>query len=137
MEIRNRNKENRKVRAGDLVPHPKNWKHHDERQTGAMLAILEEVGFVGSLVARETKDGLQLINGHLRAGIDPEHVVDVAIVDLDDKEVDLILATHDMVGEMAIGDAQQLDSLLEELDVASSELADMFSDYLEGVNPAL
>ena len=79
-KIRNRNVETRRVRAGELVPHPKNWRAHSSRQAGALRGVLEEIGFVGTLIARDTPDGLQLIDGHLRAETVPEELVDVTIV---------------------------------------------------------
>jgi len=41
MNIRDRIKELRRVRAGDLQPHPKNWRTHPEEQN-ALRGILAE-----------------------------------------------------------------------------------------------
>ena len=65
--IKNRNLETRRVQAGSLVPHPDNCNQHSTRQASALRDLLEEVGFVGTLIGRDTPDGLQLIDGHLRA----------------------------------------------------------------------
>lgn len=56
MQIRNRIKELRHVRAGDLRPHPKNWRKHPEAQQNALRGILAEVGFVDALMVRELPD---------------------------------------------------------------------------------
>lgn len=130
-KIRNRNKgKSRRVRAGDLVPHPANWRRHDAKQAETMLGVLEEVGFVGSLVAVERDGKLQLIDGHLRSSIAPELMVDVTVVDLTDDEVKLVLASHDAIGMLATADGVALDRLLADLDVASGALASMFSEVM-------
>jgi len=64
-KIRNRNVETRKVKAGDLKPHPKNFRMHPTEQ-GGLLGVLEQVGFVDTLMAVEREDDLLLIDGHLR-----------------------------------------------------------------------
>jgi hypothetical protein len=43
MNIRDRIKELRRVRAGDLHPHPKNLRMHPEEQQNALRGILAEV----------------------------------------------------------------------------------------------
>ena len=65
--IRNRIKEHRRVRAGDLVPHELNFRRHPHYQRRALGAVYEQVGFARSLLAYELPDGrLKLIDGHLR-----------------------------------------------------------------------
>jgi hypothetical protein len=134
--FRNRNVAMRRVPAGDLIPHPKNWRSHSAFQSGALKGVLGQVGFVGTLLARETPDGLQLIDGHLRAETMEEELVDVMVVDLNDQEVDLILATHDPLGELADGDATQLDDLIAQLDVSNGEIASMLSDLMDSLGGA-
>ena len=88
LHIRDRVKELRRVRARDLVPHSRNWRHHGTAQIAALKAMLSEIGFAGALLARETNDGkLTLIDGHLRAGISGDDVVPVLILDLNEQEV--------------------------------------------------
>ena len=78
MNIRDRIKELRRVRAEELRPHPKNWRKHPEEQQKALRAILAEVGFVDALMVRELPGGaLQNIDGHLRAETTPDSVVPV------------------------------------------------------------
>ena len=72
MNIRYRIKELRRVRAGDLRPHPKNWRTHPEEQQNALRGILAEVGIADALLVRETPEGLQLIDGHLRTDTAPD-----------------------------------------------------------------
>src|SRR6187401_2079322 len=96
MQIRDRIKDLRRVRAGDLRPHPKNWRTHPEAQQNALRGILAEVGFVDALMVRELPNGaLQIVDGHLRAETTPDSAVPVLVVDLDDNEAEKVLATFD------------------------------------------
>ena len=60
---RDRIKSLRRVRAGDLLPNPRNWRRHPPAQIQAMRAALSEIGYADALLVRETKKGLQLIEG--------------------------------------------------------------------------
>jgi DNA modification methylase len=124
MNIRDRIKELRRVRAGDLRPHPKNWRKHPEEQANALRGILAEVGFVDALMVRELPDGaLQIVDGHLRAETTPDAEVPVLVVDLDDKEAEKVLATFDPLGAMAEPDEAQLEALLKGIETDSEALA--------------
>ncbi len=67
MPIRDRIVELRRVPAAELRANPKNWRRHPETQARALRSVLEQVGYAGALLARETAEGLELIDGHLRA----------------------------------------------------------------------
>lgn len=65
MQIRDRIKSFRRVKARDLRPNPGNWRTHPVAQQDALKAILAEIGWAGALIARELPDGsLMLIDGH-------------------------------------------------------------------------
>src|SRR5580658_8044679 len=101
--IRNRIKSHRKVRAGDLVPHEWNFRSHDLVQQGALSAIYREVGFARSLLAFELPDGrLKLIDGHLRRDFDPDMIVDVEILDVNDDEARALLLSIDPLADLAV-----------------------------------
>ena len=124
MNIRDRIKELRRVRAGDLRPHPKNWRTHPAEQQNALRGILAEVGYVDALMVRELPDGsLQIVDGHLRAETTPDAMVPVLVVDLDDKEADKVLATFDPLAAMAEPDEAQLEALLKGIETDSEALA--------------
>ena len=124
MNIRDRIKELRRVRAGDLRPHPKNWRTHPEEQQNALRGILAEVGYVDALMVRELPDGsLQIVDGHLRAETTPDALVPVLIVDLTDSEAEKVLATFDPLGAMAEPDEAQLEALLKGIETDSEALA--------------
>lgn len=102
---RNRIKEHRRVRAGDLVPHEHNWRRHPAEQRAALEAILSEVGFARSLLVYELPDGrLKLIDGHLRAGLDPDAEVTVEVLDVGDEEARKLLLTIDPLAALADAD---------------------------------
>src|SRR6185369_17034939 len=85
--IRNRIKSHRRVRAGDLLPHEWNFRVHPDLQRAALQALYEQIGFARSLLAYELPDGrLKLIDGHLRAAMDPEQTVEVEVLDVNDRE---------------------------------------------------
>ncbi len=89
---RNRIKDHRRIRAGDLVPHELNPRLHSAAQRAALAALYEEVGFARSLLAYELPDGrLKLIDGHLRQSMRPDMEVDVEVLDVDDDEARALL----------------------------------------------
>jgi ParB-like chromosome segregation protein Spo0J len=113
MQIRDRIKELRRVKASQLQPHPKNWRTHPKAQRDALCGVLAEIGYADALLARELPDGaLQLIDGHLRAETTPDMEVPVLIVDLDDAEAAKLLALHDPLAGMAEPDNDMLADLL-------------------------
>jgi DNA modification methylase len=113
--IRDRIKELRRVRAGDLIPNPSNWRKHGEKQRSAMLGVLQEIGYADAVLARETKKGLEIIDGHLRAETTPDMEVPVLVLDVTAAEAKKILATLDPLAGMAGSDAVALDLLLHEV----------------------
>jgi hypothetical protein len=81
MQIRNRIKALRQVRAADLIPNPKNWRKHPKAQADALRGLLAEVGYADALLARELPDGkLMLVDGHLRAETTPDSEVPVLVL---------------------------------------------------------
>ena len=131
MKIRDRIKSLRRVKAGDLLPNPRNWRKHSDAQRSALQGILAEVGYVDALIARETPEGLQLIDGHLRAETTPDTKVPVLIVDLTDEEAAIVLATFDPLSAMAETDATALDELLRDVETGSEALQEMLAELAE------
>jgi len=114
--IKDRIKELRRVKAKQLRPSPKNWRLHSAEQREALRGILHEIGWAGASIARELPDGnLELIDGHLRADLDPEADVPVLVLDLDEAEAAKVLATFDPLGAMAGKDQEKLDALIGEV----------------------
>lgn len=142
-KIRDRIKSLRRVRAGDLKPNPRNWRMHPEAQKEAMAGVLTEIGYADACLARELPDGsLELVDGHLRAGLDPDQKVPVLILDLDEDEATKLLTVLDPLASMAEADEEALASLLAEIETESAGLEAMLAELaaehgIEGDEPAV
>jgi ParB-like chromosome segregation protein Spo0J len=127
MQVRDRIKELRRVRAGELLPNPHNWRLHPPAQQDALRGVLAEVGYADALLARELPDGsLMLIDGHLRAETTPDAIVPVLIVDVDQEEADKILLTHDPLAGMAEVAGDRLHALLGDVQSESEAVRALF-----------
>jgi hypothetical protein len=134
MQIRDRVKELRRVKAGLLRPNPKNWRTHPPAQQDALRGVLAEIGYAGALLARELPDGtLELLDGHLRAETTPEMEVPVLVVDLDDAEAAKLLAVHDPLAAMAEANEQALAELLAEVETGNEALQGLLDTMLADV----
>lgn len=125
--LRDRIVELRRVPASELLADPRNWRRHPERQVKALRTMLEDVGIADAVLARETPDGLVLIDGHLRKEILPDEVVPVLVLDVDEAEAAKLLATIDPLAAMAETDQAALDALLAEMSVSDKELVTFFA----------
>ena len=132
---RNRIRELRTVRAGDLKVDPRNWRKHPKAQREALQAMLDRVGWADAVIARETPEGLVLVDGHLRADLDANAEVPVLVVDLDEAEAGQVLATLDPLAAMAEANTEALSKLLQEVTVPI-DLGDLFPN-LPGLVPEL
>ena len=131
MEIRDRVKGLRRVKAGLLKPHPRNWRVHPDSQRDALQGVLGEIGYAGALIARELDDGsLELIDGHLRAQTTPDAEVPVLIVDLDDAEADKLLAVLDPLSGMAERDHDVLAGLLRDVETENAAVGALLDKLL-------
>jgi DNA modification methylase len=126
MEVRNRIKELRWVRASELVPHGRNWRVHTPQQTAALKGLLAEIGYADALIGRILPDGkIGLIDGHLRKSATPKMEVPVLIVDLNDEEADKLLLTLDPLASMAEADQNKVMALLETVRSDSQAVASL------------
>jgi hypothetical protein len=127
-----------RVLAGELVPNPKNWREHPASQAEALKGVLEEVGFAGAVIVRELADGsLQILDGHLRAGVDPDSLVPVLVVDVSDAEADKVLATYDTITGMAEADPDALREMLLRVQTESEGLSALLNNLAESVGGLL
>jgi hypothetical protein len=134
VQIRDRVKELRRVKASELRPSPRNWRTHPKAQRDALRGALAEIGYADALLARELPDAtLELIDGHLRAETTPDSLVPVLILDVDEAEAAKLLATLDPLAAMATADADKLDALLREVGTESEPLAALLAG-LAGAN---
>jgi hypothetical protein len=132
MKPRNRIKRHVRVRAGDLVPHELNPRIHSQAQRAALEALYAEIGFARSLLAYELPDGrLKLIDGHLRASIDPEQELDVEVLDVSDAEARALLLAIDPLAQMAGYEAETLQDLRDVVEKDSAALRSLWQALAE------
>jgi hypothetical protein len=132
MDIRDRIKDFRRVKASTLRPSPKNWRAHPKSQQDALRGVLSEVGYADALLCRELADGaLELIDGHLRAETTPNMEVPVLVLDVDEREADYILATHDPLAAMAEAGEEALAALLQEVESGNPAVQEMLAGVYE------
>jgi signal transduction histidine kinase len=127
--VKDRVKDFRRVRAGDLKVNSRNWRRHPTAQREALAGLLSEIGYADALLARELRDGsLELVDGHLRAELTPDEMVPVLVLDLTKKEADKLLATLDPLAAMAERDEKKLGKLLSEITTESEALQSLLDD---------
>jgi hypothetical protein len=137
MQVRDRIKELRRVRAGELLPNPRNWRLHPPAQHDALRGVLAEVGYADALLARELPDGsLMLIDGHLRAETTPDAIVPVLVLDVDEQEADKILLTHDPLAGMAEVASDRLQALLGDVQTDNEAVRSLFDTLAQEVGGA-
>jgi len=110
--IQDRIKELRRVPASQLIPHPLNYRKHPARQKQLLSQLFGEIGYADALLAYETPQGLQLIDGHLRAETTPDQEVPVLVLDVTEQEANKLLLTLDPLASLAETDAGLLGELL-------------------------
>ncbi len=132
--IRDRIRELRRVPAGQLQRHPRNWRGHPARQKAALRSVLEKVGYADALLARELPDGsLQLIDGHLRAEATPETEVPVLVLDVTEEEANYLLATHDPLAAMAETQEEVLQDLIKDFSSEQAAVQGMWDELLSSL----
>ena len=136
--VRDRVKELRRVRAGDLQENPSNWRRHPQVQKDVLSDMIQEIGFAGALIAYESDQGiLTLIDGHLRAGTNPNQELPVVVLDVDDSEAQKLLATYDPIGAMAHTNTDALLSLIGEVSFDSAPIDAMLESLARGEHKPL
>lgn len=135
--IRDRIRDLRRVKASELIPHPKNWRIHPEKQARLLQGTLQEIGYADALLAREDEEGrLHLIDGHLRAETTPDQSVPVLVLDLDEEEADKLLAVHDPLAAMAETDQTLLEALVSEMKTDDEAIRSFFDGVLQNGDEA-
>lgn len=123
MTIRDRVVELRRIRSGDLIPNPANWRRHPPEQVDALRGVLEQVGFADVAIGIEVDGGVMLVDGHVRREeVDDDFEVPTIIVDLDASEADLLLASLDPIASMANTDPIALAALIASIDAENDDV---------------
>jgi DNA modification methylase len=127
--VRDRIRGLQRVRARDLVPNPKNWRIHGRAQKAAMRAVLAEMGYADTLLARQLPDGrYMLIDGHLRAELTPDQEVPILVLDVSEAEADKILLTLDPLAAMAETDSERIKTLIETVSNTSPAIDELIRE---------
>lgn len=114
---------------GQLLANPANWRIHPKAQQDAVAGVLEEVGWVQSVIVNKRTG--HLVDGHLRVSIalrDESPSVPVVYIDLSSEEEALILATLDPLAGLAGTDREKLAQLLEEVGTSNPEIQALLAD---------
>ena len=130
--MRDRVKELRRVPASELRANPKNWRTHPPAQAAALKGVLAEIGFADAMIARETEDGLELIDGHLRREVMGDQEVPVLVLDVTEEEADKLLLTYDPLAAMAHADMNNLLALASLTEFESPAVFDMLEALING-----
>lgn len=128
-KVRDRVTELVRVRAGDLLENPANWRSHPKAQRAALRGLLKEIGYADALLARREGRRLVLIDGHLRRSIDADQVVPVLVLDVTEAEAEKLLLTLDPLAALATPDNEALAELLARVDTESAAVREL----LEGL----
>jgi hypothetical protein len=113
-----------------LLANPANWRIHPRAQQDAMAGVLEQIGWVQSVIVNRTTG--HLVDGHMRVSLalrEGVSSIPVAYVELTAEEEALVLATLDPLGSAAVTDKEKLAELLAEVSVDSKELEVFLSRF--------
>lgn len=114
---------------GTLKAHPDNWRFHSERQKGAMIGVLEDVGWVRAVLVNRTTG--RIIDGHMRWSLAIERresTIPVDYVELSEREEAIILASHDTIGTMAKVLTEKLDAVLRKANTGHEKVQSLLSE---------
>jgi hypothetical protein len=135
--IRNRIVEHVTARAGDLVPHPLNFRRHPPAQRRALAGSLREIGFARSLVGVRLADGrIQLLDGHLRADLDPDLDVVVELLDVTAEEAHQLMLTLDPLAALATTETAVAAELARLVETDSKALQALWDSVARAERPA-
>lgn len=113
-----------------LIANPKNWRTHGKEQETALGDLMEQVGWIQSVIVNK-RTGM-LVDGHLRVRLAQKHGVanvPVIYVDLSPKEEALVLAAMDPIAGLAGVDQKKLAEVLRGVeDPKGAGLATLIAD---------
>lgn len=118
----------------ETKPNPMNWRKHPPQQTQVVESLIfgeEKVGWAGAALFNKTTGNL--IDGHDRRGLAIKHnvMMPVLVGSWTEAQEKLILATLDPTTNMAVTDAEMLDTLLRDIHVMDKNITQMLADIAE------
>lgn len=112
-----------------LLANPANFRIHPKAQQDALAGVLEQVGYVQSVIVNQTTG--HLIDGHLRVTLalrQEQATVPVVYVELSPEEEALVLATFDPISALAVTDTEKLTELLQDVSVSNPAIESMLNE---------
>lgn len=146
--LRVRNKEIRRVRVGDIIENPHNFRGHGELQRRSFRATVDEIGYYGYQDVFEHPDypdKVMLVDGELRKDdlvqqYGEDAYIDVNVTDFDAEDAKKALATKDPLAAMASNESQKMHELLKDMESESPAFNDLLAhladDYVDDVPEA-
>lgn len=154
MKYKNRIKGYVELPGSRILPNPKNWRTHNDKQRDVLRGLMAEVGVVDAVLVRPVDDAalaslrkvkagdvaafskwiaaydgdFMLIDGHLRAEEIRDQPLSALVLDLDEREAAEILATFDPVGDLAGMDREKFLALAGDFNSASAAVQAMVAD---------
>jgi hypothetical protein len=116
------------IMPAQVHAHEDNWRTHPEEQKKAMEGVLKQIGMAGALLAyfSEKYNGeITYVDGHLRKEMHPRKKWPTLVLDINDEEADLVLATHDPLSAMAEADAAAFETLHDRINTDDLEVREM------------
>jgi len=99
-----------------LLANPANYRIHGYRQQGVLHSILNDVGFVQSVIVNDVTG--HIIDGHLRVQMALKNgvsLIPVTHVELSEEEEKKILASFDPIGSLAQIDKEKFEDLISDM----------------------
>lgn len=138
VEVKNRVKELRYFKGGELRPHPKNPRRHPDSQVNALRGVLEEKGIAGVLMVYLAGDGVwTIIDGECRGTNFQDVQWPCVVLDVNDQEAEYLLATHDTIAGLAYLDPETLSALLAGVTSDAGAVQELLTELASHTFPAL
>jgi DNA modification methylase len=120
--------EHASVSPDALAANPRNWREHPPVQRAALRGILDEIGWVQSVIVNKRSN--RIIDGHLRVDLarqNGEATVPVVYVDLSDAEERTMLLALDPIAELATPNRTAVMELLQGLSTPNAAVRDLLA----------
>lgn len=116
------------VNPQSLLANPLNYRIHSLFQQNTLHTILEEVGYVQSVIVNTTTQ--HIVDGHLRVHLALSHQesVPVTYVELTEDEEKRILATFDPISQLAQIDQQKFAELINDVKEFDASISSIIHD---------
>ena len=111
-------------RADSITLNKDNFRKHPDRQIKYLNDAIEEIGIAGACLAWHCQETgkLTLIDGHLRASLNPEAELPILVLDLTDEEAKKLLLTYDATTGLAKVDKDLYNDLFKQVEFSIKNL---------------